>query len=146
MERMFLIKKKIKRWSKYGVPVVVWAGVIFAFSSYPTGTATEIVWTDFILKKTAHVVEYGILTMLGYRALVNSGISMKRAAMVAVLLSMVYGLSDEYHQSFTPGREPKLRDVGFDTIGALLAIYTIWKLLPKAPARLRSWAKSWEVI
>lgn len=136
-----LIIKLIKYW----FPVVVWAGVIFMFSSFPTGTATKIVWTDFVLKKTAHIVEYGVFTMLTYRALINNGVLAKNAALWAILLATLYGFSDEYHQSFTPGREPRVRDVGFDTIGAVLAIYLIWNTLPKAPERLRGWAKRWEV-
>lgn len=137
---------RMKRVIKYWLPVVIWAGVIFMFSSFPTGTATEIVWTDFIIKKTAHVVEYGVFTVLIYRALINNGVSVKNAALWAILFSTLYGFSDEYHQSFTPGREPRIRDVGFDTIGAVLVIYTIWNGLPKAPERLRAWAKRLEVI
>lgn len=107
---------------KYWTPVLLWAGAIFAFSSFPTGTASKIVWSDFILKKTAHVIEYAIFTTLLYRAFLAYGMDKNRAAITSVLIAIVYGLSDEYHQTFIAGRTGKIRDVGFDTIGACLAI------------------------
>lgn len=130
---------------KYWLPVVIWAFIIFIFSSRPTGTASQIVWTDFFIKKTAHVLIYGGLSTWIYRACINSDIAKKQSALIAIFFSFLYGLSDEFHQSFTPGRTPRLYDVGFDTIGASLAIYTIWKQLPKAPQPLKNWAKKLEI-
>ena len=146
---MVLMKNEglaIRKRAYFWAPVVVWAGLIFILSSHQTGTAVEIVWTDFILKKSAHIVEYGILTALMYRALLGSGVERKRAGWWAIGFSVLYGLSDEFHQSFTPGRDGRLRDVVFDTIGALTAVYIIWNTLPKAPARLRNWARRWELV
>jgi len=137
------VKKKLIR---YWLPVIVWAIVIFAFSSFPTGQASGIDWQDFIVKKTAHIVEYGILTLLLYRALKQSGIEKKDAALYSLTLAVFYAVTDEFHQSFTPGREPTLRDVIFDTIGGILAIYSLWKLLPKAPRPLTNWAKKLELL
>ena len=122
-------------------PVVIWAVVIFLFSSHPTSSTSEIHWKDFIVKKTAHIVEYAIFCSLVFRALKGSGMTSKKAAVYALGTSVVYGLTDEYHQSLTPGRDPRIRDVGFDTIGSVLSIYTIWILLPKAPKRFRVWAE-----
>ncbi len=131
---------------KYFVPPFIWALVIFLFSSFPTGSATEIVWTDFAIKKTAHIVEYGILTLLLYRAFTKgSGVDKKRAAIYSIFFAIFYGVSDEFHQSFTPGRMPKIRDVGFDTIGSVFSIYFIWNILPKMPKKLRRLAEDWEI-
>ena len=110
------------------------------------GGATKIYWQDFIIKKTAHIIEYGILSALIYRALVEEKMSKKTAGLIAILVAMFYGITDEFHQSFTSGRQPKARDVVFDTIGATFAIYTIWKLLPKAPKKLVSLAKSFQLL
>ena len=123
------------------LPVVIWAFVIFLFSSFPTTRASEIHWKDFIVKKTAHIVEYAILSTLIYRALKESGADRKKAGIYAIFFSVIYGFTDEFHQSFTSGREAKLRDVIFDTIGSVGSIYFLWRLLPKAPKKLKSWAK-----
>lgn len=119
---MVKLNLKISKLLKYWFPVVFWAGLIFTFSSFPTGTASQIVWSDFILKKTAHVVEYAIFTTLLYRAFLAYNMDKNRAVITAVLIAMIYGLSDEYHQTFVAGRTGKIRDVGFDTIGACLAV------------------------
>lgn len=121
----------------FWLPVVLWAAVIFSFSSITTNAVSEIHWKDFIVKKLAHIGEYGIFTILLYRALQGSGFSKKKASIWALLVCILYAISDEYHQSFTPGRGPTLRDVGFDTIGGSLAIYFVWNILPKAPMRLK---------
>lgn len=66
------------------------------------------VW-DFIIKKSAHIGEYAIFFYLLRRA----GLTVKQAFIVGV----AYALSDEWHQSFVPGRTAKLTDVGIDTMG-----------------------------
>jgi TRAP-type uncharacterized transport system fused permease subunit len=132
-----IIRKVIRFW----LPVVIWAIIIFLLSARPMRRATQIFWQDFIIKKSAHVFEYAILTTLLYRALKEVGVEKKEAGVYSIILAVLYGVSDEFHQSFTPGRESTVRDVIFDTIGAILAIYGLWRYLPKAPKRLRLWAK-----
>ena len=107
----------------------MWAAVIFTFSSLTVKPATEIYWQDFIVKKTAHVVEYGIFAALLYRALRGSGVEKVNAVLFAVLGAVIYGATDEFHQGFTPGREPRVRDVFFDTIGAVTGVYICKKYL-----------------
>jgi VanZ family protein len=121
------------------VPVLVWAIVIFSFSAIPTAHVSQIHWKDFIVKKSAHMTEYFIFTILLYRALLGSGMQKNKAFLYTFIACIVYAMTDEFHQSFTPGREPTLRDVGFDTIGSSFAIYSLWKLLPKAHPKLKSW-------
>jgi len=136
------MKKLINLW----LPPLVWAGVIFAFSSMSFTPVNQFYWHDFVVKKSAHIVEYAILTALLYRGFRVSGFTKKRAAGISIVMAILYGFSDEFHQSFTPGREPKVRDVLFDTIGSVLAIYLIWKSLPKAPKKLKIWAKKLQLI
>lgn len=138
--------KKLAKVIRYWVPPLIWALVIFLFSSYPTRRASEIFWQDFIVKKTAHVVEYAFFSTLLYRAFKETGVRRRNAGIFAITLAVLYAASDEFHQSFIPGREPTVRDVIFDTIGASLAIYTIWNLLPKAPKRLKRWAKTLQLL
>jgi len=136
-ERSQLVRRVLKLW----LPVIVWSLVIFFFSARPTPRAGQLYWQEFVIKKSAHIIEYAIFTSLLYRALKESGVEKKEAGIYAIILAVLYGLSDEFHQFFTPGREPKLRDVIFDTIGAGSAVYILWKLLPKAPKKLKVWAE-----
>jgi len=80
---------------------------------------------DFILRKIAHIFEYGILCFLLLRALREEKISLIRIVIFSVILSFFYALSDEYHQSFIYGRYGSLVDVGIDSIGILI-IGLLW--------------------
>lgn len=100
----------INRWG----PVILWAGLIFGLSSIPTLPKVKVIWWDFILKKTAHLLEYGIFWYWLWRA----GLSIRKAGLVG----LIYAISDEIHQRFVPGRTAKLTDVGFDSLGMALAV------------------------
>ena len=123
------MKIRILKLLNYWLPPVVWATVIFLFSSLTVTPSTEIYWQDFIVKKTAHVVEYGIFAALLYRALRGHGVEKLDAVLLAILIAVIYGATDEFHQSFTPGREPRVRDVVFDTIGAVAGVFICKKYL-----------------
>lgn len=129
--------------NRYWLPVFLWAGVIFGFSSIQVAPALEIYWQDFLIKKTAHLTEYAIFFVLLYRAFVNTmNVSRVKAATISLIIVLLYAISDEYHQSFTPGRQASFRDVVIDTIGGALTWFGLWKYLPKMPKRLRSLAES----
>jgi len=132
--------------ARFWTPPILWMLVIFSFSSIPQVATTQIYWQDFALKKTAHMIEYAVLAVLLFRALRSEKIGVKKSALIAFLFSAFYGMTDEFHQGFTPGREPHIRDVVFDTIGAGIGTYYLWKLLPKAPKRLAGWAKDFQLI
>ncbi|MFZ3301922.1 MAG: VanZ family protein [Microgenomates group bacterium] len=125
--------EKLKRAASLWLPVAIWMGVIFTFSSMQVGSSSDFYWKDFIVKKTAHLVEYGILATLFYRGLINSNIEKKRAMWYSVLLAFMYGLTDEFHQSFTPGRGPKFTDVLIDTTGAMIFVFGIILNIKKMP-------------
>lgn len=109
------------------LPVFIWAFLIFYLSSLPIPAVSAVGWQEFAVKKFAHMVVYGVLAILLYRTLKFENI--RRAAILSVAISALYGVTDEYHQSFTPGRGPSIKDVIFDTIGAYLAVYVLWKYL-----------------
>jgi VanZ family protein len=101
------------------LPVVVWAGVIFAFSSVPslgTGLGT---W-DLVLRKLAHLSEYALLGLLLARAV--------RRPWAALALAAGYAATDEVHQTFVEGRHGAPLDVAIDTLGALagIVLWTRW--------------------
>ena len=111
------LKSSLGRW----LPVFLWAAVIFAFSTIPQIKVSQFFLWDFIAKKTAHVSEYAILFALIFRATKGSWI-------LSFLATMLYAVSDEFHQSFVPGRTATFFDLGFDLTGANIASYIIWKL------------------
>jgi len=112
--------QKIKLW----LPVIVWAGVIFSFSSLGINKVKDFSWVDFVIKKTAHVTEYAILYLLTFRAVSQKGrLIGKKQFILPLIIAMFYGLTDEWHQTFVPQREGTLRDVGFDSLGALISMY-----------------------
>ena len=78
------------------LPVLVWAAVIFAFSSVP-GLGTGLGTGDLVLRKLAHVSEYALLGLLLARA--------TRRPAVAVALAAAYAVTDEIHQTFVDDRE-----------------------------------------
>ena len=92
------------------LPVLLWAGVIFALSSIPslgTGLGT---W-DLILRKGAHMTEYAVLALLLVRALGREA--------PALALGVLYAASDELHQAFVRGRHASPIDVAIDTVGLI---------------------------
>jgi len=136
----------MKRFSKYWFPAIFWVVVIFFFSSFSTKQTTEIFWQDFLVKKTAHFIEFGILAVLLYRAFINSGFKAKNAIIYSVIFFVLYAISDEFHQSFIPGREPRVRDVIIDMTGGILSLYSIKELLPQAPVKVKYWAKKFDIV
>jgi VanZ family protein len=89
--------------------VVVWAGVIFGFSSIPSAHfAGGINLRDALL----HAGEYAVLAALLRRA----GLSWWAAVAVAA----AYGVSDEFHQSFVHNRDASPADLMFDVVGAMI--------------------------
>jgi len=120
------LNRKFKLW----LPVLVWAGIIFTFSSLSINQPAPFNWLDFIVKKTAHVTEYAIFYFLVWRGWSNAGrFTDKSILWKSLLVTLIYALSDEWHQTIIPGREGTLRDIGFDTIGMLLALNQIKKNL-----------------
>lgn len=103
---------------KLWLPVAVWAGVIFFFSSIPDlKTGLEY---DFLLRKIAHITEYFIFTFLLYRAFSGSfNMNVFRLFMYPAVFSLLYAISDEFHQYFVVGRSCSVYDVLVDAIGII---------------------------
>jgi len=137
--------EKYKKFLFFWGPVIAWALVIFWFSSRPTGTVSEVNWQDFVFKKFLHVVFFGMLATLIYRASINSKVSKLNSVKFSILMTVTYGILDEFHQSFTVGRQPGVRDVVFDALGALISMYVLWTLLPKAPEKVKRFAESFQL-
>ena len=108
-------KEAILRW----LPALAWMALIFYLSSQPDLPGPPDPLWDLVFKKAAHFVTYAILAGLLARALAPR----PGSATMALILTVLYAVSDEFHQSFVPGRMPTARDVAIDAAGALFALY-----------------------
>jgi VanZ family protein len=113
-----------KRVLFYLLPAVGYAALIFALSS--SSLDIEELRPVFEYDKLLHLVEYYILGYLLMRAFTTSDVPFLAASPVAaaILVGCAYGLSDEIHQAFVPGRDCSLMDFLFDAAGATLAACT----------------------
>lgn len=118
----------MNKFFKFWIPVLVWAGFIFYLSSIPD--LESGLKQDFILRKIAHILEYAILTFLFLRALIKERLSIGRVVVFSLIFSLLYALSDEYHQTFVFGREGTLKDAGIDSIGILI-MSLVWYIKNK---------------
>lgn len=122
--RVRFSKSTIINW----IPPLIWAAFIFALSSIEQVKVSEFFFWDFLAKKGAHFTEYAILYFLIFRANGKNHLS-------SFILTMLYALTDEIHQSFVPGRTAAIYDIAIDFSGAAGALYIIWKLRQKTPAK-----------
>jgi VanZ family protein len=117
---------------RYWVPVILYSGFIFYLSSLPNPLkeltpSSLFLYFDF-QKFVYHIVEYAILSFLLYRAL---KITSKSPQILAILITIIYGILDEIHQFYVPGRIASVFDVAINSFGAVLAqcIINIYNLL-----------------
>jgi VanZ family protein len=108
------------------LPALVWMGVIYALSSRSGGQLNEwLPWFRSLLPglqsfDPMHYAAYFILALtvaygLGARAFTWGG------CFQILVICLLYGASDEWHQSYVPNRSPDLHDLRNDGIGAAAA-------------------------
>jgi len=100
-----------------------WAALIFFLSSIPR--LESGLEQDYFLRKTAHVIEFAVLTILTVRVLRHASTHHLDVLFGSGLLAFIYALSDEAHQLLVPGRDGTLYDVGIDSVGIVLAVLLI---------------------
>jgi len=116
------LKDEAHTFIRFWLPPIFWMGLIFYLSSIPylkSGLPTT--W-DLILRKIAHMVEFGVLFLLFARALTGR---IRKVLFWAALFSIIYAGLDEYHQTFVFGREGCLRDVVFDVLGVAMSYFLV---------------------
>ena len=104
------------------LPLVAVMTLLFVLSHQPGDTLPLPAVVN--LDKLLHLVAYTVLGLSFLFALSPDWRTRRpRAAAVAtVLFCLAYGLSDEFHQRFVPGRFSGVDDLVFDTLGGLLAV------------------------
>lgn len=109
--------------------------VIFWFSAQPGSDIPAFDWADSVIKKGGHMVGYGLLAVSYWRALEFK----EEKRWMAWLLAVLYAVTDEFHQSFVPVRQPSIWDVLlFDNFGALISLWLVsYYRKEKRPAPIR---------
>jgi VanZ family protein len=103
--------------------------VIFALSSISGLAVSDDVAVDRPLRVLAHLGTYALLAGLLLYALAGLRRPPAVHAVAAWALAVLYGISDEFHQSFVPGRTGRLDDVVTDAIGATVGVVVAWLFL-----------------
>jgi VanZ family protein len=146
---------KRRRLGRYG-PLVLWILFIsFASSSeFSAGNTSQIVrpillWlfpnlsesrlaaVHFLTRKAAHFTEYAVLAFLARRAFISSSREFLQRYwfQLGLLLVVIYGLLDEFHQSFVPSRTASIYDSMIDIAGGL-TVLLIFKFFGRKPSQL----------
>lgn len=120
---------------RYWGPVCGYAGLIFYLSAQPH-PEEHVPFVMHFSDKVLHAVEYAALGALCYRALRGNGSDAWRqqAIPVAILLASLYGASDEVHQAFVPFRDANWLDWVADTVGAVIGVTVMHRVLSLRPA------------
>jgi VanZ family protein len=104
----------LRRWG----PTLLLMAIIFFFSSLPSSSVPNFGKFEFSVKKGGHAFGY---LLLGRACLFGIGVK-KKAPWLALGMCVLYAVTDEFHQSFVPGRSARVLDVGIDTFGSLLGL------------------------
>lgn len=90
------------------------------------------------VRKFAHIAEYAILTYLCFRSLWTKN-RFAPCVLWSVLISILYAILDEYHQSFVPSRTGVWTDVVWDGTGVAIIILLLWYAKYRENGKIRQW-------
>jgi VanZ family protein len=118
---------KFEHFLRYQSPAVAWALLIFILSSIPGTKLPEI--AHEINDKIEHASVYFIFGLLIYRAIEPRNnlhhFSWMRL-IVSIGIVILYGITDEIHQGFVPGRTEDVLDAAADTTGGFLSAVVMY--------------------
>ena len=97
-------------------PILLWL--------FPNLSEARLAVLHFLTRKAAHFTEYAVLAFLVRRAFVTSSRAFLQRYwfQLGLLLVVIYGLLDEFHQSFVPSRTPSIYDSAIDVAGGLTVL------------------------
>ena len=117
-------RERLLRW----IPAFGYAALIFAISSL---SQPEFPTDLFPLRdKGVHITEYAVLGFLCAFALFSRQSRERALFVTAWAISVLYGVSDELHQYFVPGRSSELDDVVADAVGSAIGVAVYWFISP----------------
>ncbi len=114
--------------SIHWLPAVIWMIVIYYLSNRTGSDLNAFLpflqkWLPFMKGfNWGHFIAYFILALTFYWALGGNESAGFRLKIMIVILCLLYGITDEYHQKFVEGRSPDIKDLINDSIGAALAM------------------------
>lgn len=85
---------------------------------------------EFFIRKAGHVVEFAVLSLLWSYTLLRKAVNLSTTLYTSSFVSLFYAASDEWHQTFVPGRTGHAIDVAVDAIGIALA--ALWIIVRRA--------------
>jgi VanZ family protein len=111
----------VRQWG----PPVLWAAFILLLTSVPGTYLPRVSFLTFLSSdKLVHGTMYGIFAWLATRALVRGGRPLGQTILVVMLGIAIFGVLDEWHQQFIPGRSMDLFDWMADLSGAFIGTFT----------------------
>lgn len=119
--------KKIYNW----IAPIFMMTVIFILSSTPGATINAVGLGKESYHIDGHFMMFVFLCLSYFKATKN--------ILLSLFLTFSYGVLDEFHQQFTPGRSVSTFDVFVDTCGGLVVTLFVWKGLFLLPKKLRDW-------
>ena len=108
------------RFLTFKLPALAYMAFIFHMSSSPVTSGTLNAIPDYVLHSSGYAALYVLVFWAVHEDLdVRSG---RGAYWLPVIFTILYGISDEFHQSFIPTRQCTLPDLGADAAGALAGV------------------------
>ena len=120
--------RQLRRWPLlyYWLPLIAWMVLIFWLSSQPKPFDLDESWQESLVGISGHILGYAGLSILWWRMLAaRQCASAHWTRALAFFPTMLYAISDEYHQTFVPGRNGTPVDVLIDAAGAGLGLWLI---------------------
>lgn len=105
--------------------------LIFYLSSLPSTSTGPDTLAFRIISKVLHFVIFGILSILYLLSLKWRRTFLEtdhKVFLLSLVLTIIYAITDEFHQSFSLGRSPSFKDVIIDTFGALTFLCVVYLL------------------
>lgn len=118
----------------YWIPALAWMAVIFYLSGR-TGDELHSYFPFIENFNPGHVAAYFELALLYFWALRQNG--NRHPYLKALVLCLVYGITDEAHQYFVPTRYPDMGDLARDMLGAGLALGMVYLVLNRRTGKCR---------
>lgn len=121
------MNEQVKHFFRYKFPAIVWAVAIYLISSIPGSKLPK--FAHHINDKIIHGSIFFIFGLLVYRALEPrvkpESFNWKRLT-ISIGAVILYGLSDEFHQGFVPGRTEDVLDATADSVGGICSGMVIY--------------------
>ena len=125
------MSKTVIRYISAFLPPIIWAVVIYAFSSQQVLPGLQVSTVDFVSKKIAHMFVYAIFYILIFRgvSLTTHSSQQRTRFWLPLAICLVYAMADELHQTLVPNRTGTARDIGYDMIGAGIALLRTYQYI-----------------